>query len=1140
MWCAIVFLMILMAGTGQQAVASGTYIKDGVKHYYITDFVYNLADTTTWSVSGGYSKVKIHMCTRDDIEENGGYQDGDVWCFDSDSDSDCDDDDYIPRDDNPDEATVNIMVPLTIAEGVQVEIADDITVVVIVSLTVNGTEQQPVSIDVGKRLSIAGSGDIDWCQIKSGSGDFGGGLFLDGPSSFSLTHSSVSNNQADYGGGIFINGGTGITIEDTEISGNNNVTQGGGLFIAGASPTIRDCVIKSNTDASHGGGIYITGGNPVILNTKICDNSAQYGGGVYVNGVAPLFVNSMVCNNLGTSVGGGFYLDSASPRIISGVVCNNVVKGSCGGGIYGASSSPAVTNTILYGNLVNWYDNQPDDIFTYQQVYPSGMLSGFTACNIQDQATGGGDCMDADPLFAGESGQKGPDGMGAIADWSLSSDSPCINTGTVNHLGTAHDDTDAAGNDRPYNKPGGGSPYAAYADDIKVDIGAYEYQNNPPLLLDGSDNSVTGNIDATAATDEDTDATIALFDGYHAVDVDGDDIETMVTKFPDDVLGDTDDPAVVEYGQLFQFPKGNAINSGSNSLSDGDHRLVFTPANRMADYAARLTGNFSDGACPSTFAQTVTVSVDAVDDPPNFTSNPTSLMIYAGEQFNYSITAENPDVDDTVPPSLGIQSLPDWLSFWDNGDGTGGLLGIADDNDVGDTDVTLLAEDSGGNGNTQSFTITVREQVVLQVDVQKTSVSGAPGDDIALNASSRTMTTNPSFDWTIVDENDNTVATLSGQNATWDTTGMAEGIYSAEVTISDNRGSETDTAVMTISLATGFTETDDDNRTAPDATQADTIDNLDGSSPADVINDMAALDLTADQRDKVAAAIAEKSDDALTETETNYLLGALDNMIIDDPADAGDMLTSGQIDQTLTALLNLADRDALTDMQITKLGEAVDELIAQQGRENLSDAQLRIIDRIQADLAAAAAKSDRALNTGGTHFSLASQPVDGSTGSGPLTLRTGSVAVTIGDVDELKDRTGRTEFCIILTRNTASDLADVPVYTLGLYTTAGRVIALDGELNTPAAISLPLNDTSRTDPLHYDADAGQWDNSAIENIRTTETAVTFDSLLLGDYGLFTNAISPAATTTPAAAGGTNSDDRGSSNCFLQTLTHDDS
>ncbi len=1279
-----IILMLLIPGTGGGAHAIClSYTKDGIKHYVILPPWYpSFIPDQIWEYNpdagtSAYSKVKIHLCTQEDIKNSPGLcgdycydEDNDKYCCDGDDDGYCDDDDdYIPDEDNPDSATLEVLLPLTIKEGMQIEIENKVAVVIRNTLQVQGTMQRPVSISVGSCLEFAGgTGNINHCEIKSGNGYKGGGVRLSNCNNFTLENSEIKNNQAEFGGGIYIEGGNNILIKKTTISGNNDSAKGGGIYCLNASPTISECVIKGNADGFMGGGIYIGGASsPVIINARICDNSAQFGGGVYIDALSsPLFANCMVCNNLATSWGGGYFLSNAFPQIFSSVIVSNAIYGSKGSGIYGPTASPTVTNTIVHGNVSKWYENQPKEDYSYDQQVSESILSSFSFCNLQKQADSAPfRSIDADPQFAGESTQKGPDGRGADADWSLQGNSPCINAGSSDYQG-AYDETDAAGNVRPYNKQTG-----SYADKTRVDIGAYEFPNNPPLLTDSAENFVTEDITVSKSTDEDTKLTITLLNGYTAIDVDGDNVVSSITMFPDDVLGDDDDPAVTEYGRVLQSSGGDALTPHNNTVTGG--QVVYEPANRKENYTATLKAGFSDQDSPSAFGQVFTITVTADNDPPHFTSQPTELVIRENQKFEYTIETGDADVNDTGGRSISLETYLDWITLADNGDGTALLTGTPSSADIGANNITLSVTDSGGNTSVQEFTLQVQEKIALQVQVENASLGGAPGDKIDLKASSQTITTNPSFEWVISREDGSMIERLFGKNVTWDTTGMAEGTYTAEVTLSDDCGNTPDSKTVTISLAVGlyddeeedsFNQVDDDNRKAPNREETDTINGLDEDSPAEVLNDMAGLDLNSDQRDKVVGAVNAKSEQAdlteeetnnllgaldnliianpdnpddrltadqtdqalaalqnvannpdltdkqkaelaktldelisqqggrenlspdqlamvenieakidtfadldgdspvevinsmstlklnsdqrgrvveaikdksegeLTEEEANYLLGALDNLIIADPENADERLTADQVNSALTALENLAANPDLNGMQLAKLAESVDELIVQKGRENLSSDQLAAIHAIQTDLITRAAILGEPLTAGGDDFSLASQPVDASTGEGPLVITAGQATATIKDVAELKAKSGLSEFRIILICNAASTLANVPVYFLNLYNTDGTIVRLSENLEKPVEISLPVSTSSRTQPLYHDADTAQWEDAHLFLYFSGESEVVFETERFGGYGLFEKSLSANETTSIDGGG---SGGGSSSNCFLQTL-----
>ncbi|MEM9663426.1 MAG: Ig-like domain-containing protein [Bacteroidota bacterium] len=96
----------------------------------------------------------------------------------------------------------------------------------------------------------------------------------------------------------------------------------------------------------------------------------------------------------------------------------------------------------------------------------------------------------------------------------------------------------------------------------------------------------------------------------------------------------------------------------------------------------------------------VNVTITAATVPPSFTSTPITTA-QAGVPYAYLAAATN---DDGSPASLTGTQLPSWLSFTDNGNGTGLLAGTPPT--AGSFNVELTASD-GSLTTTQAFTITV-------------------------------------------------------------------------------------------------------------------------------------------------------------------------------------------------------------------------------------------------------------------------------------------------------------------------------------------------------------------------------------------------------------------------------------------------
>ena len=99
----------------------------------------------------------------------------------------------------------------------------------------------------------------------------------------------------------------------------------------------------------------------------------------------------------------------------------------------------------------------------------------------------------------------------------------------------------------------------------------------------------------------------------------------------------------------------------------------------------------------------LTVTVNSVNDAPTFASTP---VVDATEDaaYTYNITATDPDPGSTL--TITAPTLPAWLTFTDNGDGTATLSGTPDNAEVGPHDVSLQVSD-GIASSTQDFTITV-------------------------------------------------------------------------------------------------------------------------------------------------------------------------------------------------------------------------------------------------------------------------------------------------------------------------------------------------------------------------------------------------------------------------------------------------
>jgi len=218
------------------------------------------------------------------------------------------------------------------------------------------------------------------------------------------------------------------TLDGFTITGGS-ADVGAGVFCSHASPTLTNCTISGNS-AGDGGGVYCDNSSPTLTNCSIAGNTAEdNGGGVYCWESSPRLSNCAITDNSADDRGGGVCCDGFSPTLTNCTLRGN--SADYGGGMCCYFSSPTLTNCIL------WADS-PDEIYVWA-ASPHVVYS-----DIQGGWTGEGN-IDEDPLFVDPEG----------GDFTLRSDSPCIDTGSPNAslsdgclppgLGTARNDMGAYG-----------------------------------------------------------------------------------------------------------------------------------------------------------------------------------------------------------------------------------------------------------------------------------------------------------------------------------------------------------------------------------------------------------------------------------------------------------------------------------------------------------------------------------------------------------------------------------------------------------------------------------------------------------------------------------------------------------------------
>ncbi|MTI38319.1 putative Ig domain-containing protein, partial [Fulvivirga lutimaris] len=135
---------------------------------------------------------------------------------------------------------------------------------------------------------------------------------------------------------------------------------------------------------------------------------------------------------------------------------------------------------------------------------------------------------------------------------------------------------------------------------------------------------------------------------------------------------------------------------------DGNAVLSGTPLNQHVG-SLNLVLEVEDGIGVKV-TQSFTVNIVNTNDVPVFSSTPIA-SVQQGNSYEYQVVTSDPDLGDTR--TLLANTLPLWLEFTDNGDGTGVLFGTPTNEDLGDYSIILTVEDASGAAVDQVFDLKV-------------------------------------------------------------------------------------------------------------------------------------------------------------------------------------------------------------------------------------------------------------------------------------------------------------------------------------------------------------------------------------------------------------------------------------------------
>lgn len=327
----------------------------------------------------------------------------------------------------------------------------------------------------GIKMNKAGACRFDYCRFQYGKAALdddqdGGALRIFGTHDVEISHSTLFCNFSREHGGALNAVDSKVSIRECKVNNNQTYTEldsvyfmyGGGLRFLKCEVDITKTDFHNNIGTSAiGGALSIDSCSIRIDRCRFEHNIGINGGGLYLircydNPCS--ITNSLFANNTSGHFGGGLAVSDSSPLMANLTVVNNLSIGvNCGGIFFYQQSSPDVWNCIVYDNanevpleepvqMWTWtYDDYAPKFHNCLVQYGLENISNHENINVYEN------CIDNDPLFV----------LPDEEDYRLSSNSPCINTGSTETPAVVLNGLDLDSNPR--------------VSDGRIDMGAYEY-----------------------------------------------------------------------------------------------------------------------------------------------------------------------------------------------------------------------------------------------------------------------------------------------------------------------------------------------------------------------------------------------------------------------------------------------------------------------------------------------------------------------------------------------------------------------------------------------------------------------------------------------------------------------------------------
>jgi hypothetical protein len=340
----------------------------------------------------------------------------------------------------------------------------------------------------GGMYNYYSSPTVSNCTFKENASNRGGGMMNGRECAPTVTNCTFEGNSAEYlGGGMYNSQYSDPLVSNCVFRENAAGHGGGGMYNDENSPLVMNCLFEGNASESRGGGMYNDSSSAILVNCTFEGNAAEYvGGAIYSEYSNTAVTNCVLADNTAVD-GGGMYNNESAPTLTNCTLVGNAAENGGGGMHNYGEAYPMIQNSIIWGNtasptdfeIVNeqkideYCDGDPDmeDYCEYFYYPPNptfencdiGMSGGSIAWILPFSKDLGGN-IDSDPLYA----------EAEVDNFSLLSDSPCIDTGNNALLPSDHADLDSDTDTEetlPSDRSGALRTVGA-----AVDMGAFEFQ----------------------------------------------------------------------------------------------------------------------------------------------------------------------------------------------------------------------------------------------------------------------------------------------------------------------------------------------------------------------------------------------------------------------------------------------------------------------------------------------------------------------------------------------------------------------------------------------------------------------------------------------------------------------------------------